>query len=85
MRGIPPKWNPVDEQLESLRVLLLESRREVGELRVENAEWRQQVSSLNREFGYWKSRHADAIERNAKLQGELNEARAEIRQPRDEL
>ena len=84
MSGIHLGWNPVDEQLESLRVLLEELRREVGELRAENAELRQQVSSLKCDVGYWKSRHADAVERNAKLQAELNEAKAEIRQLRDE-
>ena len=52
---------------------------EFGELFAENAELSPQVSSLKREFGYWKSRHADVVERNAKLQGEFKEARAKIR------
>jgi len=42
------------------------------------------VNSLECDPGYWKSRHADAVERNATLQGELNEAQAEIRHLRDE-
>ncbi len=84
MSGIHLEWNPVDEQLESLRALVEELRREVGELRAENAELRQQVSSLKCDVGYWKSRHADAVERNTRLQAELNEAKAEIRQLRDE-
>ncbi len=52
MSGIHLGWNPVDELLESLRVLLEELRREVSELRAENAELRQQVSSLKCDVGY---------------------------------
>jgi transposase len=65
--------NLVDEQLQSLTTLVDQLRQEVGELRRENAELRCEV-------GYWKSRHADAVKRNAKLQAELDQARAEIRQ-----
>ena len=64
-----------------------ELRRDVGELgaenaelRRENAELRQQVNGLRCDVGYWKSRHADAVRRNTKLQAELDEARAELRQ-----
>ena len=73
LRAIHLEWNPVGQQLESLRVLVAELRREVGELRAENAE-------LRREVGYWQSMHARASERNTKLQAELDEAKAEIRQ-----
>ncbi len=73
MSAIHLEWNPVEQQLESLRVLVEELRREVGELRAENAE-------LRREVGYWQSMHARAIERNTKQQSELEEAKAEIRQ-----
>jgi len=73
MSVIHLEWNPVEQQLESLRALVEELRREVGELRAENAE-------LRREVGYWKSMHARAIERNTKLQSELEDAKAEIRQ-----
>ena len=65
--------NSVDEQLRSLTAL-------VGQLRHENAELRQQVRELRGEVGYWKSRHADAVDRNTKLKAELDEAKAEIRQ-----
>ena len=73
MSAIHLEWNPVEQQLESLRTLVEELRREVGELRAENAE-------LRREVGYWRSMHARAVERNTKLQAELDEAKAEIRQ-----
>jgi transposase len=52
----------------------------VAELREEIAGLRRQVSELRCEVGYWKSRHADAVQRNEKLQQELAAARAEIRQ-----
>ena len=59
MSAIHLAWNPVGQQLESLRVLVEELRREVGklraenaELRRENAELRQQVNSLKCDVGY---------------------------------
>lgn len=64
---------PADEQLRSLTTLVQQLRREVGELRRENAELRCEV-------GYWKSMHARAVERTTKLQAELDQAKAEIRQ-----
>ncbi len=57
-----------------------ELRRENAELRRENAELRRQVCELRCEAGYWKSRHADAVQRNLQLQAELEQAKAEIRQ-----
>ena len=75
------------EQLESLTALVQQLRQEVTELRAENAalrqenaELRQQVCELRCEVGYWKSRHADAVRRNVKLQAELDQAKAEISQ-----
>ena len=68
---------PVDQQLQSLTALVQQLRQEVGKLRRENAELRCEV-------GYWKSRHADAVQRNVKLQAELDQAKAEIRQLKDE-
>jgi predicted RNase H-like nuclease (RuvC/YqgF family) len=79
--------NPIDEQLRSLTTIVEqlqqdvgELRRENSELRRENAELRRQVSELRCDVGYWRSRHADALRRNAVLQGELDQATAEIRQ-----
>jgi len=77
----------VEEQLKSLTALVqqlqqdvAELRRENTELRRENVELRQQVSELRCEVGYWKSLHARAVERNTKLQADLDQATAEIRQ-----
>lgn len=72
--------DPVAEQLHALTALVRQLRDEVGELRSENAQLRQQVSELKSEVGYWKSRHADAVGRNVKLQAELDLAKAENRQ-----
>ena len=72
--------NSVDEQLRSLTALVGQWRQEVGELRRENAERRQQVRDLTHEAGYWKSMHARAVQRNEELQTELNESKAEVRQ-----
>ena len=91
MSALNPEWNPVEQQLESLRALVEDLHSEVRELRVENAELRrenaelrEQVSVLRCDVGYWKSMHARTVERNTKLQAELDEAKAEIRQLRDE-
>lgn len=72
--------DPAADQLHALRSLVQELREEVSQLRAENALLRQQVSELKCDVGYWKSRHADAIGRNGKLQAELDLAKAEIRQ-----
>jgi transposase len=52
----------------------------VAELREEIAGLRREVSELRCEVGYWKSRHADAVQQNEKLEQDLAVARAEIRQ-----
>lgn len=65
--------NPVEEQMGSLKALVEQLQKEVDELRRENAK-------LRCDAGYWKSMHARAIERNTKLQAELDQAKAEIRQ-----
>lgn len=72
------------DQLQALWLTVEQLRAEVTELRGENATLRQQVSELRCEVGYWKSRHADAVKRNVKLQAELDQAKAEIRQLKDE-
>ncbi len=56
----------VDEQLRSLTTLVEQLQREVHELRCDVA--------------YWKSMHARTVDRNTKLQTELDQAKAEIRQ-----
>ena len=56
----------VDEQLRSLTTIVQQLRQEVHELRCDVA--------------YWKSMHARAVDRNTKLQAELDSAKAEIRQ-----
>ena len=68
------------EQVRSLLAEVQSLRSEVADLRSENAKLQQQVSDLRCEAGYWKSRHADAVRRNVKLQAELDQAKAEIRQ-----
>jgi transposase len=57
----------------------------VSELREEITRLRREVSELRCEAGYWKSRHADAVERNRKLQEELDQANAEIRKLKADL
>jgi transposase len=74
------EWTPVDEQLQSLTALVQQLQQEVCELRRENTDLRQQVREVRCEVGYWKSMHARAVQRNQKLQAELNQAQAEIRQ-----
>jgi len=57
----------------------------VSEMREEISQLRREVSELRCEAGYWKSRHADAVQRNQKLQEELDQANAEIRQLKADL
>jgi transposase len=57
----------------------------VAEMREEISQLRREVSELRCEAGYWKSRHADAVERNQKLQEELDQAHAEIRKLKADL
>ena len=70
----------VDEQLRSLTTTVEQLLGEVRELRCENAQLRQQVGELRQQVGYWKSMHARVVDRNTKLQAELDQAKAEIRQ-----
>ena len=57
----------------------------VRTLREEVGQLRRQVATLRAEAGYWKSRHAAAVNRNEQLQAELHQARGEIRQLKDKL
>jgi len=57
----------------------------VCEMREEISQLRREVSELRCEAGYWRSRHADAVQRNQKLQEELDQARAEIRKLKADL
>jgi len=68
------------EQVESLLSAVDRLQAEVVSLRRQNSQLQQQVRELRCEVGYWKSMHARAVERNTKLQVELDEAKAEIRQ-----
>jgi len=63
---------PDAHDIANQRVFILERRGEVSRLR-------REVCELRCEVGYWKSRHADAVKRNQKLQEELDRANAEIR------
>lgn len=69
--GEAPRLQAIVAELESLR-------REVRELRIENR-------GLRRDVGYWKSRHADALKRVAKLQAEVEQLRGENRKLQDRL
>jgi transposase len=71
-------WEPDVCQDTDLRSLVAELREEIAQLR-------REVSELRCEAGYWKSRHADAVQRNQKLQAELDQAHAEIRQLKADL
>ena len=79
-----PETSSLAEQVRSLLATVECLRHEVAELRQENADLRQEVRSLQCDVGYWKSRHADAVKRNVKLQAELDQAKAEIRQLKSE-
>lgn len=57
----------------------------VETLREEVGQLRREVATLRAEAGYWKSRHAAAVNRNEQLQAELHQARGEIRQLKDKL
>jgi len=71
---------PLADQVQSLLASVDRLQAEVAALRQENSELQQQVSELRCDVGYWKSRHAGAVEQNEKLQAKLAQAKAEIRQ-----
>jgi transposase len=51
----------------------------------ELAELRREVRELRCDVGYWKSRHADALQRNEQLTEELHQAQGQIRSLQDKL
>ena len=79
-----PETSSLTELVQSLLATVECLRNDVAELRQENSDLRQQVLELQCDVGYWKSRHADAVQRNVKLQAELDQAKAEIRQLKSE-
>jgi transposase len=54
-------------------------------LEQELGELRRDVAQLRCEVGYWKSRHADALQRNEQLTEELRQAKGQIRTLQDKL
>jgi transposase len=64
---------------------LRELRREVAELRGEVASLRRENLELRQQVGYWKSRHADAIERIAVLEQENEHLRGDNRRLKEQL
>ena len=57
----------------------------VFDLRNELAELRDEVASLRQQVGYWRSMHARAVEKNRKLEREMDLLRAENRKLKDKL
>jgi len=65
--------------------IIQELRQELASLREEMAEVRRENLILRQEAGYWKSRHADAVKRVAKLEAENEQLRGEVRQLQSRL
>lgn len=80
MNALCLELDSLAEQVQPLLSSVDRLQAEVVDLRRENSALRRQVRELRCDVGYWKSRHADAVQRNVKLQAELDEAKAEIRQ-----
>ena len=57
----------------------------VADLRNEVAKLRDEVASLRQQVGYWKSMHARAVEKNRKLEREIDLLRAENRKLKAKL
>ena len=51
----------------------------------ELAELRREIRELRCDVGYWKSRHADTLNRNAQLTEELRQSQGEVRVLKDKL
>lgn len=65
--------------------LIRELRQEVSELRAEVATLRRENLELRQQVGYWKSRHADALQRIAVLEQENEHLRGENRRLQAQL
>jgi transposase len=72
----PAEEFPADADLASLVVRFLA---EVDQLRAEVATLRRENLELRQQAGYWRSRHADAVQRRAALEQENEQLRGEIR------
>jgi transposase len=72
----PVEVLPPDAELPQLVVRLLS---EVDQLRAEVANLRRENLELRQQAGYWRSRHADAVQRVAVLEQENEQLRGEIR------
>jgi transposase len=72
-------------ELADLSDLVRELRREVRELRQEVVDLRRDNFDLRKEVGYWKSMHARAVERERKLEAEVEQLRGENRKLQDQL
>jgi hypothetical protein len=72
----PVEVLPANADLASLVVRLLA---EVDELRADMAALRRENLELRQQAGYWRSRHADAVQRLAELEQENEQLRGEIR------
>jgi transposase len=72
-------------ELADLSDLVRELRREVHELRQEVADLRRENFDLRKEVGYWKAMHARAVQREKKLEAEVEQLRGENRALQDQL
>lgn len=72
-------------ELADLSDLVLELRREVRERRQEIVDLRLDNFDLRKEVGYWKSMHARAVERERKLEAEVEQLRGENRKLQDQF
>ena len=72
--------DPPGYETTQLLELVQDLKREVVSLRQEVADLRQENLKLRQEAGYWKSMHAAALVRIAKLEAENEQLRGENRQ-----
>ena len=72
--------DPPGYETTQLLEIIQDLKREVASLRQEVADLRQENLKLRQEAGYWKSMHAAALVRIAKLEAENEQLRGENRQ-----